>query len=309
MTSNVYQVPSGPDLVSHARRNARALAFAARINDETAWMVSATRLRMSLARATAALGKKGTIQGMVAATQLYALTIETRTLRDTSPSIISGGNSERVIQWSASKTSLGTSGAHADLFDLDAVERGLPLSMLSDLFILQARMIRANMLSSCFENAVLDECDLSCANLQSTHWNAAQVSASQLSGCDLTDATIDFATFIDCDLRTANLSAIRRTGAEASANVMFIRCDLRNTLWDRRRLANVVLMDCRVHQMHGRPTVDSITIVRPDLSAAGDGSRIGSAAEVLALWGATPHTATCLSELDLPFDVDATGRL
>jgi Pentapeptide repeats (8 copies) len=291
MTSNPPPPLNSLDLVSAARRSARALVIAARIGDETAWMVSATRLRRAIARASAAIGNTGTMQDLAAATQLYGLTIETRTLRDTAPCRISGGNSDRVLRWGTAKTSLGTSGTHADLYDIDASDRSLPLSILCDLFLLRSQFSRAQMISSCFDNAVVDHCNLSCAVLRSSHWRSAQVTSSQMIGCDLCDATLDFAVFTDCDLRAADLSAVRRVEREATSGTMFVRCDLRNTIWDNRYLANVVLVDCRVHQLRGRPVIDGITIVRPDLSAAGDGSRIGSAADVLAQWNGFPDSS------------------
>ena len=293
MDSKLFHPVRDMDLLPHARRNARALALAARIGDEAAWMVSAARLKKSLLRVNATLGQsKSSIVDLTRATELYALTVETRALRETAPSLVTGGSSERMLRWGTAKTSLGNPGAHADLFDVDASDRELGLATLCHLFLLRVRFARSGLVGACFDDVVLDECYLNCAMANSSRWNSAQLSNCQLIGCDLSDAILSYAHFTDCDLRGADLGALRCPDSEGIGGAMFIRCDLRDTQWAGRRLNNVVLFECKLHGARGQPILDGTTIVKPDLSRDGDGSYIGTGDEVRALWG-SPGPILC----------------
>jgi uncharacterized protein YjbI with pentapeptide repeats len=284
MDSNLYQDRVDLDVLSQARRNARALSVATRIGDETAAMVNAARLRRALVQANATLGKTNSLRDLTRAAELYALTVETRTLRGTAPSHLSGESSARVIRWCVARTSIGLSGAHADLFDVDASDRELSLATLSNLFLLRVRFARASLIGAWMNDVVLDECVLNAAMACSTRWNSAQLTACQLIGCDLSDAILSFSVFTDCDFRGADLGALRRPDEDGLVGTIFVRCDLRNTQWVGRRLHNVVLSECKLHGVRGRPKVEGLTIVKPDLSREGDGSFIGTADDVRALW-------------------------
>ena len=284
MYSNLYQNIGDLDELASARRNARALSVAARLGDETAWMVSAARLRRALLQVNATLGKTSSVRDLTRATELYALTVETRTLRDMAPSQLSGGSSERVIRWGSARTSVGMSGAHADLFDIDGSDQTLSLATMCNLFLLRVRFARTALIGACMDDIVLDECVLNCAMANSTRWSSAQLTSCQFIGCDLSDATLSYAIFTDCDLRGADLGTLRRPDADGLRGAMFVRCDLRDTQWTGRRLHSVVLSECKLHGVRGRPKLDGVTIVAPDLSPAGDGSRMGTADEVRALW-------------------------
>ena len=286
MDSKLFHPVRDLDLLPHARRNARALALAARVGDDTAWMVNAARLKRALLRVNATLGRaKSSIVDLTRATELYALTVETRALREAAPSLVSGGSSERVLRWGTATTSLGNSGAHADLFDVEASDRDLPLATLCHLFLLRVRFARTSLVGACFDDAVLDGCYLNCAMANSTRWNSAQLTMCQLIGCDLSDALLSYAVFTDCELRGADLSALRRPDFDGLAGAIFVRCDLRDTQWAGRRLENVVFFECKLHGARGRPDLEGVTLVKPDLSPGGDGSYIGTADEVRALWG------------------------
>ena len=288
MDSKLFHPVRDLDLLPHARRNARALSLAAKIGDDTAWMVSAARLKRALLRVNATLGKdKSSIVDLTRATELYALTIETRMLRETAPSLVTGASSKRMMSWGMAKTSLGNSGTHADLFDVEASDRDLSLATLCQLFLLRVRFARTNLVGACFDDAVLDGCHLNCAMANSTRWNSTQLIECQLIGCDLSDAILSYSIFTDCDLRGADLGALRRPDSEGIGGAMFVRCDLRDTQWAGRRLQNVVLSECKLHGARGQPVLEGATIVKPDLSPAGDGSYIGTGDEVRALWGSS----------------------
>jgi uncharacterized protein YjbI with pentapeptide repeats len=284
MDSNLYQDPEDLDVLAQARRNARALSAATRMGDETSTMVNAARLRRALFQANATLGKTSSLRDLTRAAELYALTVETRTLRDTAPSQLSGESSARVIRWCTSKTSIGLSGTHADLFEVDASDRELSLATLSNLFLLRVRFARTSLIGAWMNDVVLDQCILNAAMACSTQWNSAQLTGCQLIGCDLSDASLSFSVFTDCDFRGADLGALRRPDQDGLVGTIFVRCDLRDTQWVGRRLHNVVLSECKLHGVRGRPKLEGLTIVKPDLSPDGDGSCIGTADEVRALW-------------------------
>ncbi len=293
MDSKLFHPVRDVDLLTHARRNARALALAARIGDEAAWMVSAARLKRALLRANATLGQdKSSIVDLTRATELYALTVETRTMREMAPTRVTSERAKRVLSWGTAKTSLGNSGAHADLFDVDASDRELGLATLCHLFLLRVRFARSGLVGACFDDVVLDQSYLNCAMANSSRWSSAQLSHCQLIGCDLSDAILSYAHFTDCDLRGADLGSLRRPDPGGIGGAMFVRCDLRDTQWAGRRLNDVVLFECKLHGARGRPDLDGAVIVKPDLSRDGDGSYIGTGDEVRALWG-SPGPILC----------------
>jgi uncharacterized protein YjbI with pentapeptide repeats len=150
--------------------------------------------------------------------------------------------------------------------------------------LLRVRFARTGLVGACFDDAVLDGCILNCAMASSTRWNSAQLSACQLIGCDLSDATLNYSIFTDCDLRGADLGVLRRDDSDGLGGVMFVRCDLRDSQWTGRRLRNVVFSDCKLHGVRGRPKLDAVTVFKPDLSPQGDGSQIGTVDDVRSLW-------------------------
>jgi Pentapeptide repeats (9 copies) len=279
------------DLVAHALRSSRALAFAVRTKDRPAWLVSASRLREALQQVMPRMGITGTAQHLVSAMQLHTVATSSRIHRETAPTRLDGAESERVMQWTHAKTSLGTVGAHADLFQVDATDHSVPLTMLADLFILRCKFSRTSFAGSHFDNAVFDSCNFARANLRTTSWRAAQLTSCQAIGADFRDASIGYAIFTDCDLRGADFRATQRTDLMANTGAVFVRCDLRASQWDQRRLVNMTFHDCRFHQMKGKATPENLVIVRPDLSQLGDGSRIGTASEVIAMWSGTTDPA------------------
>ncbi len=288
MDSKLYQDLGGPDPLASARCNARALAAAARMKDEAAWMVCAVRMRQTLERANASLGRCFSTRDITRASELYALTVKTRTLRETAPTQLTGESSRKVLRWGNATTSHGLSGAHADLFESEANGAALPLASFARLFLLRVRLESAELSGASFDDAVLDGCLLSGAAASSTYWCSAQLVSCQLVGIDLRDAALGYALFVDCDLREADLSAFRRSDPQGIVGAIFVRCDLRGSKWDGRTLHNVTFSECRMHGVQGRPQLAGVRVARPDLSLAGDGSFIGDAADVRALWEGQP---------------------
>ncbi|HUJ62875.1 MAG TPA: hypothetical protein VLX92_30440, partial [Kofleriaceae bacterium] len=95
------------------------------------------------------------------------------------------------------------------------------------------------------------------------------------------------AEFTDCDFRGADFSNVKDL-LGSSFEAVFVRCDLRDTRWQGRELHCVRFVDCKMAGVTGTPELASTAIERPDLSPAGDGSSIGSARDVLQLWGIDP---------------------
>lgn len=318
MDSILFQPVPDLSLLASAHRHARALSFAARVHDDAAWTISCARLKRALLRANTTLGaSKSHVLDITRAAEIYALTIKTRTLRETAPTILAGPSSERVLRWSNAKTSLGNAGAHADLFEVDASDLELALSTLRDLFLLRVSFSRSGLVDASFDDAVLDACSFIASLANSSSWNSAQLNACELVGCDLSDSILNYAHFTDCDLRGADLGTLRRGDAELLERAVFVRCDLRGSQWVGRRLRNVVLSECKLYGLQGQPVLESVTIVKPDLSASGDGSRIGTADEVRALWAngailcserpATEDDRDLLQGCAIPFEIEPEG--
>jgi uncharacterized protein YjbI with pentapeptide repeats len=141
--------------------------------------------------------------------------------------------------------------------------------------------------AAAFDNAVVEDCDLTCANLERTTWYGAQILRCAAASAILLDARLGLATFVDCDLRDADFQAMQHADAKGA---VFLRCDLRNSQWHGRTLDGVSFVDCKLHGVRGAPDLEGAAIERPDLSAAGDGSHISTRAEVIGLWRGTART-------------------
>jgi uncharacterized protein YjbI with pentapeptide repeats len=133
-----------------------------------------------------------------------------------------------------------------------------------------------------FDEAVVTDCNLSGANLPRTSWRGAQIVRAVGRGVNLFGARIGGATFVECDLRRADFEV--ETNLDA-AGAVFLRCDLRGSHWRGRRLAGVSFVDCKLAGVDGAPDLEGATLTRPDLSAAADGTWIGSADDVARVWG------------------------
>lgn len=247
-------------------------------------MVNAVRMRRALERANDSLGRGYSTREITRASELYALTVKTRTLRETAPTKMTGAKAEHILRWANATTSHGASGSHADLFESDGRDASLAFSSFAQLFLLGACFQRAELAGASFDDTVLDGCVFNEAIASSTHWSSAQLIACLFPRCDLTDASLGYALFADCDLREADLSAVRRPDQLGIEGAIFVRCDLRGSKWDGRSLRNVTFTDCRMHGVRGRPKLDGVRIASPNLAPEDGCSHIGTAEEVRALW-------------------------
>jgi O-acetyl-ADP-ribose deacetylase len=145
-----------------------------------------------------------------------------------------------------------------------------------------------------FAGASLERCRFDGAQLDGTTWQEATIRRSSFLDAVFGNTVLDDAVFTDCDFRGTDFSVIPEGPRGTTARTRFERCDLRGTIWIDRSLAGAVFVDCRFEAVAGTPRdFDPIEIVRPDLSAAGDGSSIGSASDVLTsrwqVYGKKPH--------------------
>jgi hypothetical protein len=135
-----------------------------------------------------------------------------------------------------------------------------------------------------FDRTVFDRCDFARANLRRTSWRGAKLIACTMSGALLADSVLVGAEFVDCDLRSVDLSASKLGAAASMFGARFMRCDLRWTSWRGRDLSGVELVGCKVFGVFGAPTIFDAEIVAPDLSPRGDGTKIGVAEDLLRRW-------------------------
>ncbi|HEU4727140.1 MAG TPA: pentapeptide repeat-containing protein [Kofleriaceae bacterium] len=203
------------------------------------------------------------------------------------------GHGGRVI--AAQRASL----VDLDLDDLDLTRIALYEARLIDVTARRARCDAADARSSrwlrcelegsslvkvVLTNSTVEHTELSHANLESTSWHRAALLHCGLRHVRLVDARLDRAVLSDCSLRGADLSIASCPGAATLSGARFVRCDLRETNWTGRQLAGATFIDCKLFGAHGSPRLAGVVIERPDLSLAGDGSQIGTQAEVVASW-------------------------
>jgi uncharacterized protein YjbI with pentapeptide repeats len=176
--------------------------------------------------------------------------------------------------------------AGAQLIDLDASGALLDGADLTAACLLRLTLCAASLAGARGARAVASGCTLDQACLAGSHWPGATFLRCSFVGASLERVAAEGALFIECDLRGADLGA-RDEGAPGLRGARFERCDLRRSRWDGRALTGACFTDCKTYGLAGPPrSFDGLAIVRPDLSPAGDGSVIGSRADVIARWGA-----------------------
>jgi uncharacterized protein YjbI with pentapeptide repeats len=116
----------------------------------------------------------------------------------------------------------------------------------------------------------------------------AQVSGVDMRGARFGDTILDDAVFEDCDLRDANFGTAKELFAHrgTTTNTVFRRCDLRGARFAGRNVSGAVFVDCKLHGVTGPARRMAALEVRgADFSPAGDGSVIGTAADIERLLG------------------------
>ena len=148
--------------------------------------------------------------------------------------------------------------------------------------------------SAIFDFTLLDDSDFSRSTLTNSRWCGAVVNRSSFIDATLANATIDGAVFSHCDLRGVDFAALPKQRAAVLRAVRFEHCDLRETRWSGRDIDAAAFIDCKMHAVHGTPTLCNVEIQDPDLSPGADGSHLGTPTEVVDLWKASGghHLAT-----------------
>jgi uncharacterized protein YjbI with pentapeptide repeats len=182
-----------------------------------------------------------------------------------------------------------TSLARAELVDLSAVHANLEDASFAGARVVRCDLTGANLVRAKLDDAVIgagtwDRVVLDCATMPD-----ARFVGVSLRDADLGNAELDGATFADCDLRGSSFALRTPDLLGTTRQTRFERCDLRDTKWAERDLADAVFVDCQLAGASGRPRrIDRIAVLRPDLSPEGDGTGLGSAADVLAQLGLEP---------------------
>ncbi len=177
---------------------------------------------------------------------------------------------------------------NAELVDVRAHGTTFDSASFAEATLLRCSFTGAAMTRAKFGDATLVECDFGNAELTWSSWYRAQVTRCSFVGARLHNAALDHATFTDCDLRGADFAVLRDDQFGTSFEATFVRCDLRGSSWLERPLYRVKLIDCKFHDVRGTPYRSETVIERPDLSEAGDGSRIGTDRDAYRAWGIDP---------------------
>lgn len=130
----------------------------------------------------------------------------------------------------------------------------------------------ARLRAAILDNAVLESCNLDEADLTGASLRWAKLEACTLAGARLANAALEHVRFVDCDLRGADLSALSGAQASPTSRAAFVRCDLRDSVWNARELAGVVLVDCKLEGARAQDIAGCINADGAHPAAASDGS-------------------------------------
>jgi uncharacterized protein YjbI with pentapeptide repeats len=198
---------------------------------------------------------------------------------------------EDAFQYAQLAAAVGSDDFLVDASDADLADVELHAVSLSYASFRNARLFQCSISASALVRARFDGCtvvrsDFARSDFARSVWSRGTVARSRFSGAAFVDATLDRVVFTDCDFRGADLSAPNLGHRAGSEGVRFVRCDLRDTGWVGRALRGARILDCKMHGVHGSATLEGAEIHGSDLSAAGDGSLIVGASDVLRIWGA-----------------------
>lgn len=173
----------------------------------------------------------------------------------------------------------------AELVDLSARGAIATSIKLEGARITRGTLSGAQLALATLDGAVIDETAFDGANLERSTWTGAVVAAAQFDDASLGNAWLDGGRFAGCTFRKADFRRITQGIKCTTRGAVFEDCDLRFTRWDGRDLSGAAFIRCKLAGIAGIPAaIADVRIEAADLSADGDGSDIGDAEDVLAIW-------------------------
>lgn len=273
-------------LINQARRDTLAMFVAMQREDQDRVVLAATRARVALAAADRTV-QAWDSQIAITMSSVIALLRSTRALAQSGFSHVPTEKSVSEAYWLLARVMSApiVDASRTELVELDLDDLDLAGASFGSARLTRCRMVASTLTQACFADAALDTCDLARANLERTTWLATRAVSSRFAGAMMTDTVLDRASFLDCDLRGADLSVVKCGPFASAARVELIDCDLRETSWRGRVLRGLRMEGCKVYGMRGAPVLEGVEIERCDLSSKGDGSQIASGQEVSSKWG------------------------
>jgi uncharacterized protein YjbI with pentapeptide repeats len=172
-----------------------------------------------------------------------------------------------------------------ELRDLSVREANAESLQLTGATLAGGTFERSVLALAVFNDAKVDGTSFTESNLDRTTWAGATVSGARFERVLFGNAWMDGGRFRGCDFQGADFRP--RTDLPkrpTAAGALFEDCDLRGTKWEGRDLSRASFIRCRFAGASGKPAaMANVTLQEPDLSEAGDGSRVGTAEDVLAL--------------------------
>ena len=190
-------------------------------------------------------------------------------LQGASVSSLSGAHFERCDLSGATVSLL----EETEFIDCILDEANLSQANLRRASITRCRVHGAWLGLSDFDDARLDGGDWLGSYLERSSWKNATVTGVSFRTCTLADAIFDGATFVDCDFRQANLGRKALSLELARCpNTRFVHCNFQGANIDGLRLNNTVFERCCFHDITGKPDLEGpCTLIEPDFSPQFDG--------------------------------------
>jgi uncharacterized protein YjbI with pentapeptide repeats len=172
----------------------------------------------------------------------------------------------------------------AELVEIDFTQAQLGSIKLGGAVLRGCRFDGANLAIAELDRTHVTSCSFARVMMDRSTWRDALVEDSNLRHVQFGDTLLDGARFQRCDLRSVVLTPIHPRIVATSRGTVFEHCDFRGADFTGRDLAGAVFLACKLGGAHGQPaTTEGWSVEQADLSPAGDGSQVGSAADVLAL--------------------------
>jgi uncharacterized protein YjbI with pentapeptide repeats len=176
--------------------------------------------------------------------------------------------------------------AEAELTDVDLAQSALDEARLAAARLTRCTLDGSSLGLTRLDGAQLTDCSLERIHTDRSSWRGAVVVRARLRLADFRSSWLDGARFTDCDLRGAWFRPGTPSLRGTSAGAVFERCDLRDADFAGRDLNGATFIGCRLRGAAGRPSgTVGWRVIDADFSAAGDGSDLGDADDLLEQLG------------------------